>query len=195
LRRKPVAIVLITIIIVSVATLLLYNQISELKSQIEELKAQNGELQEQNRELQNQTSKLQNQNDILKLKVNGQKIGISFFSLNGYDNPVGVMWNTKFIVRVQNNSTKDVSGLTLTFNIVSNYTIKRELYLFQPNTTGLKVGEKYDLGILKQGETQEVQGIIWNNLGDSAKLRGSTFMVTLKLADVILDESSIPSAG
>jgi cell division protein FtsL len=47
MKRKALAIVLITVIAVSVATLLLQNQISDLQNQISELQAQNEKLQEQ----------------------------------------------------------------------------------------------------------------------------------------------------
>lgn len=206
------SIILVIIIALSSFIVLSLNQINELQNQNSTLKTQAGELQNQtntlqtqndklqyqNIELQNQTNTLQNQVSELKeqnsyLTNHSIYARITGFRLNGIDNPVGVMWNTKFIVEVLNNETSDVNGLTITFNIIdSAFDVHREIEMYQPYVRGyVQMGETLVLGLLNQKETIEMNGVIMNNLDDDAKLRGSTFVVTLKLGDIVLDEARI----
>ena len=180
---KKTAICIVLIAFISVACIT-YFFLNNLQNQNNTLKAQLSELQNQVDELKEQNSYLQN-------------VRITFFSLSGYNNYVGLIWNYGFIVRIQNNLTIPASGLTLTFNVISNYTIDRKISIFDPLQgytaweRDLKVGESYDLGIFSQGETKEVRGEIWNNPDDVSKLRGSSFVATLRLNGAFLDERTI----
>jgi cell division protein FtsB len=151
-------------------------EVQELEEKISNLQLQNEQLREQNGLLQNQTVRILN------------------FTLDGYDNPVGLVWSTKFIVEIQNNEPREIENATLTFNILSSFDIARELSLLdsQHNVIdwSLSPKEPFIMGVLKQGVTL-LRGVIWNSLDDSAKLRGSTFVATLKLGDYVLDEASI----
>jgi len=156
------------------------------------------DLQNQNNTLKAQLSDLQNQVDVLNEQNNYlQNVRITSFSLSGYNNYVGLIWNYVFSVKIQNNLTTPVKGLTLTFNIISNHTIDRRISIFDPLQgytaceRDLKVGESYDLGNFSQGEMKEVRGEIWNNLEDVSKLRGSSFVATLRLNGIVLDERTI----
>jgi hypothetical protein len=147
-------------------------------------------------DLENKNNDLEIMNDNLQNKINQlQTLRIESLQFNGYDNPVGVVWNYKFLIKVLNNGTSDVDGLALTYNISSNYNIDREVDIYDPhqgsNVVSWELEEPYILGIIEQGETKEVYGLIWNNLDDSAKLRGSTFIVTLKLEDTVIDQTAI----
>lgn len=62
MRKKALALVLIAIIVVSVATVLIHNQISDQQNKISALLAQNRELQDQNSGLREQIGALQLQN-------------------------------------------------------------------------------------------------------------------------------------
>lgn len=184
------------VIIVVLCTVVWFslNQVNELQNQNRALQEQNGALQDQNRELQDKNKELQDQNSYLQSNAIPTKIKISNFSTNGVDSWGGVSWSTKFIVKIENNETKNVDGVTLTFNILSSYNIKREIIFFGSNGVyvgEIKVGESYAVGILKQGETKEINGEIENNFADDAKLSGSHFIATLKLGDIILDEAII----
>jgi len=178
-KKIAASAVIIVIVVASIAAWLVNNQISDLQSQ--------------NSDLQNQVNELQDQNKELQEQLTAQKVMITTFFITGHSNPGGIMWNTDFIVRIQNNGTRDVHGLYLTFNVISNYTVERGLYMFQPYVAELKMGEHYEIGTLKQGETQEIQGQILNNMVDSMKLSGSSFVVTLKLNNSVVDTFTIPS--
>jgi DNA-binding protein YbaB len=177
-KKIAASVILIAIIVASVASWFVNNQISELQIQ--------------NGDLQNQVNELQDQNKELQEQLTAQEVMITTFFITGHSNPGGIMWNTDFIVRIQNNGTRDVHGLYLTFNVISNYTVERGLYMFQPYVGGIKMGEHYEIGTLKQGETQEIQGQILNNMVDSMKLSGSSFVVTLKLNNSVVDTFTIP---
>ena len=58
------------------------------------------------------------------------KVKITYFDLNGYDNPVGIIWNVKFIVRILNNGTTEAKNMTLTFNTNSTYIMDRQVAIF-----------------------------------------------------------------
>jgi hypothetical protein len=121
---------------------------------------------------------------------------ITYFSLNGYDNPVGTVWNYKFILKVFNNASTPINGLTVTFNITNGEAMNRTIELYKPpggpSIISITPGESYPLDTINAGETTEVYGLIWNNLLDCAKLRGTNFVATIKLNGIILDERSIP---
>jgi hypothetical protein len=147
-------------------------------------------------DLENKNNDLENLNDSLQNKISLlQTLRIESLQFNGYDNPVGVVWNYKFLIKVLNNGASDVDGLALIYSFSSNYNIDRAVDIYDPHQgsdiISWELEKPYILGIVKQGETIEVYGLIWNNLDDSAKLRGSTFIVTLKLEDTVIDQTAI----
>ncbi len=122
---------------------------------------------------------------------NPSLIKIANFSFTGYYNPVNQEWNYQFQVQVQNEQTSVNNGATLTFDILNNYTMHRQIVIGEPTVRYLPPGEQYLLGTIKPGEKITVNGFIENNLGDDAKLRGSTFVAYLKVNNTLFDEKSI----
>jgi len=123
-------------------------------------------------------------------------VKITDFHLTGYNNPVGVVWNSAFVLKYLNNGKTDVSNVTITFDINSTYNMDREIEVFNSThphyyIASFAMGESYPLGIIKAGEAKEFYGDICNNLDDSAKIRGFTFMVILKSNDTILDQATV----
>jgi hypothetical protein len=184
---------LVIIIVLSSAVWILNNQLNEIQNQNNKLETQISDLVNQVEEFENQNSQLQDQNSQLRdlLKVNDKSVWISNLSLNGYISYVSLDWNTIFTVGIQSNSSLPLDGLYLTFNVVSNYTVDREVWIYEPYYAVLGMGDQYDFGVLNYGKTVEVKGIIRNFLDDRAKLRGSSFVVNLKLAGIAIDEKTI----
>ncbi len=117
---------------------------------------------------------------------------INNFTLTGIDNPVGLVWNTEFSLGIFNNGTIDAENLTIIFSSNSTYNLERDISLF--NSTryylkDIKMTETYAIGTIKVGETKQVDGEIWNNLLDDAKIRGFVFIATLKIDDKVIDEA------
>jgi|WetSurMetagenome_2_1015567.scaffolds.fasta_scaffold06904_2 hypothetical protein len=169
----------------------LQNKNNQLEDQAANYQAQISELENQTTILQNRISELQFQNSLLQ----NNTVRISNFTLNGIDNPVGLVWNIKFIAKIRSDYALDVDGLTLTLNINSNYNIERAIDMQDSNGNivkwDLQEGEPYAVGVVKQGETKEIYGYIWNDLNDSAKLSGAVFVATLKIGNIVLDEARI----
>jgi regulator of replication initiation timing len=169
MKRKALAIVLITVIAVSVATLLLHNQISDLQNQISELQEQNEELQEQNSELQDQLIELENMIDIVRdVKIT------DFEWIGGYHHLGQVNLFQNFKVTIENMGNNTVSGLTLSVKLLSVRT-KAEVdeYTTQINIT-------------RAGQIVEISGFVSVGvIGSYAHT--AVGVVTLSLGDVLLD--------
>jgi hypothetical protein len=124
-------------------------------------------------------------------------VTVTSFNLNGYYNPVGVVWIDMFNLTYTNNGTTDVDNITITFTTNSTSEISREIEVFDPvpnqNNTirSFAMGEPYSLGNLKADETKEFIGGIWNYLGDSSKVHGFAFTAILKSNDTFLDQATI----
>jgi hypothetical protein len=168
------------------------SQLQENSSNVEKLQSQNDELRKQILSLQNQTNQLKEQNSYL------QALRITKFAITGANTNanVGVLWAPIFSITVSNSQPANVSGATLTFTIISNSSLNRTL-LFPvqysyglPYGPELRVGDTFRLGVLKQGENQ-MDGEILNDLADSARIKHSTLIVTLRIGDLIVDEASI----
>lgn len=133
----------------------------------------------------------------LIIHVEAASVGIVDFSLNGYYNPVGVVWIDMFNLTCTNSGKIDVDNLTITFATNSTFEISREIDVFEPvpnqNNTirSFVMGEPYFLGTIKANETKEFIGGIWNYLGDTSKMHGFAFTATLKSNDILLDQETI----
>jgi hypothetical protein len=125
------------------------------------------------------------------------EVYITDFYLNGYYNPVGVVWIDMFNLTYTNNGTTDVDNITVTFTTNSTFEISREIDVFEPvpnqNNTirSFVMGEPYSLGNIKANETKEFIGGIWNYLGDSSKVHGFAFTATLKSNETLLDQETV----
>ena len=167
MKRKTLAFVLIVVIALSVASWLVYNQISDLQNQISELKSQNDELEDQIGRLQNQNSVLQ---DRLNETYGASPVHIASVKMIGWSPIGGLTIASKVNVTVQNHGFTDLSGLALTVRLVNNNT---------------EVGNGYVQQIdgLRAGESREFSGNIFYGLGSSFQIESR-----LKLGDVVLDE-------
>jgi FtsZ-binding cell division protein ZapB len=127
MKRKALAIILLTIIALSIAAWFVHTQISELQTQIGVLQAQNSELQDQNNGLQDQISELQNQKsslqDRLRELLGAPSVKIIAFSWEGGFNPyVGLLLAYPVNVTIQNKDVKPASGLVLSVKLVNKFT-------------------------------------------------------------------------
>jgi hypothetical protein len=124
-------------------------------------------------------------------------VTVTSFNLNGYYNPVGVVWIDMFNLSYTNNGKIDVDNITINFTTNSTFEISREIAVFEPapnqnNTVrSFVMGDPYSLGNIKANETKEFIGGIWNYLGDSSKVHGFAFNATLKSNDTFLDQATI----
>jgi hypothetical protein len=167
MKRKALALILIVVIALSVASWLVHNQISDLQNQISEQKSQNDELQDQIRILQHQNSVLQYR---LNETYGASPVHITSVKNIGWTPLGGLTIASKVNVTVQNHSFTDLSGLTLTVRLVNNNT---------------EVGNGYVQQIdgLRAGESREFSGNIFYGLGSSLQIESR-----VKLGDVVLDE-------
>jgi hypothetical protein len=127
-------------------------------------------------------------------------VTITNFNLTGYDNPVGVVWNDMFLLTYVNNGTTDIDNTTITFATNSTFEMSREIGVFDSVPPHNYIGrfmmrESYPLGIIKANETKDFHGCIWNVLGDTAKVHGSSFTAVLKSNDTLLDQATIYLPG
>jgi hypothetical protein len=178
MKRKALALALVMIVALSLATWFVYSQISQLQNQIGELQAQNSELQEQNRDLQNQTDELQNQlSELQKLIDYAQDVKITAFKWVGGFNPViGMALAHPVQVTIENMGVYDVSGLTLAVKLV-----------YVDTQTEVGQGFTKQIGVIHAGEILGFGGEIWATLG-SWSADSAVCVSTLTLGDVVLDE-------
>jgi hypothetical protein len=167
MKRKALALILIIVIALSVASWLVYNQISDLQNQIGELRTQNDELEDQIGKLQNQNSLLQ---DRLIETYRASPVHIISVKMIGWTPIGGLTIGSRVNVTVQNNGSADISGLTLTVRLVNNNT---------------EIGRGYAQQIdwLRAGMSREFSGNIFYGLGSSFEIESR-----VKLGDVVLDE-------
>ena len=177
MKRTAFAIVLITVIAVSVATLLVHNQISDLQNQISELQAQNNELEEQNEELQKQNSELQDQ--LIELEnmsdvVPDVKI-TDFEWIGGYHHLGQVNLFQNFKVTIENMGNNNVSRLSLSVKLFS---VRTDAEIDEYTT---------QINIIRAGQIVEISGFV--SVGDIGSYAHTAVgVITLSLGDVLLDQ-------
>lgn len=123
-------------------------------------------------------------------------VKITSFSLTGYNNRVGVVWNPSFALNYTNFEDSRVDNLTLTFTTNSTYEMEREISIFSPipphyYIAGSTMEQPIALESLNGEETKTFYGEVWNSLDDSSKLHGFAIIATLKWQDVILEKSFV----
>ena len=98
-----------------------------------------------------------------------------FFSLGGWRNPVGVTLEVVFNVTVENTGISDIDGLTLE---IKRLNLEEDAY---------NITKRLD--ILHAGETTEIQDSIITGIDHyAAEFLNRSFVATLKLGEVVLDE-------
>jgi hypothetical protein len=124
MKRKVLAIVLIVIIALALASWFVNNQFSSLQKQNSELQARNSELENQNGILENQTIWLQDQNQQLQEHLGNYSspVKIIAFKWQGGYFPVGglAVPNTASVT-IKNYAPVNICGLTLSARLVKNY--------------------------------------------------------------------------
>jgi regulator of replication initiation timing len=177
MKRKALALILIITIVLSVASWLVYNQISDLQNQISELQAQNEELEEQNEELQEQNSELQDQ--LIELEnmsdvVPDVKI-TDFEWIGGYHHLGQVNLFQNFKGTIENMGNNNVSRLSLSVKLLS----------FRTNA---EIGEyTTEIDIIRAGQIVEISGFV--SVGDIGSYAHTAVgVITLRLGDVLLDQ-------
>lgn len=190
MKKIALAIVLISIIILSSATWLVNSQITELKSQNNELQTQNSQLQVENNDLQNQIREQQMQNKE-KLDRLGDftyqlsltrhlLVKITAFTWIGGFNPIGgVTVSHPVNVTVQNNDVIPVCGLTLTVRLLDK-------------NLGTQIGTEGQSRIdrINAGESQVIVGYALTilKIDGSSSLNNAACVATLTVGSVVLDE-------
>jgi heme/copper-type cytochrome/quinol oxidase subunit 2 len=192
MKRTALAIVLITVIALSVATWLVHNQISDLQNQIGDLQAQNSELQDQNSDLQEQIGELQLQNrekqDRLAdftfelAKERHLRVEITAFQWIGGFNPIGGLWLGHPVnVTVQNDDVVPLSGLKL-------------WVVLAHENTGAEIGTGgITIDRLNAGESREIyiDAMSGPRTSLSTSLSSDAVcVIRLTAADVVLDEET-----
>ncbi|MDD3791694.1 MAG: hypothetical protein PHY74_01025 [Candidatus Bathyarchaeota archaeon] len=127
-------------------------------------------------------------------------VTITSFNYTGSSNPVGVVWNDMFLLTYVNNEAIDVYNTTISFCTNSTFEMSRSIGVFDSTPPHYYIGdflmgEKYSLGLIKANETSEFHGCIWNSLGDTSKVHGAAFIVTLESNGTLLDQETIYLQG
>jgi hypothetical protein len=185
-RTAALAIILITVIALSIVTWYVHNQISDMQNQVGDLQVQKSELQDHNRDLEEQIAELQLQDrekqdrladfthELAKERHLGVKIR-AFTWDGGFYPMVCVTLSHPINVTVQNDEIIPVSGLTLTFTLVSK-------------DRGTQIGSQGATRIdrLNAGESREIGGAVYATIGTS--LDDAVCVVTLTVGNIVLDE-------
>ena len=171
-ERKALAIIAVTIVALLVGTLFIYIQINELQNQIGKLKAKISELQEQNSELQNQLSELH--------EAIG-KVKIVALSVEGWNNPGGLMYVKPFNVTIQNNGIHDAYGITLNCKITGNQSsLSYNFHYADPleNTQD----------VIHAGESRVMRVFLETSLELVSRFSGCNLVALLMFSNIVLDE-------
>jgi hypothetical protein len=156
LRTKILAIILVAVIALSLATWLVHNQISELQAQ--------------NSELRNQLNHV-------------NRVNITDFSSGGWTNPVGVAMEIGFHVAILNTGINDVGGVTLEIKRldldVDPFNITRTVGILHAGET-TEIGELYIVISIKQyaDEFRDSEFVATLKLGDAILDVSSPLQIT-----------------
>jgi FtsZ-binding cell division protein ZapB len=174
----------VSIIVLVVATLFIFNEFNSLQTQITNLQTQNRELESQNSNLQNQTSLLQDQNHELQDRINKFSVqaNITAFTADmSWYNPVGVTMVVFFDFTVQNTGTIDISNATLEVQRITNGT---DTFVTYDYINGNEI-------TLHPNETRQIRVGVFTNLDHYTEVINSSFIASIKLNGNILDERKL----
>jgi type II secretory pathway pseudopilin PulG len=180
-KRNALAIVLVAIIALALASWLVNNHSSSLQTQNSELQAQNSELENQIRILQNQTIRLQNQYEQLQRNLGNSSSSvkiIAFEWLGGGYVLGGVTWFTPVSVTIRNYAPFSVGGLTLSARLV------RESDGAELGSGDPYINTNIDFGALN---TRKIDGGILSSVGVGVE-PGVVAVVTIMSGNTVLDE-------
>lgn len=126
-------------------------------------------------------------------------VHLSNFQFTRFFAAEGLSWHAGFVIEITNNETVRVDDLTLTFVSESPYDMNRTVGFY--NNVGpysqryVVMGQPCFLDSLEQGETMVLSDYIINNMGDSYRIRGYDFVVTLRIGDTVLDQATTMIPG
>jgi hypothetical protein len=122
-------------------------------------------------------------------------VHISDFHFTNFFPAEGLSWNAGFVIAVTNNETVSVENLTLTFVSESPYNMTRTVGFYNntypSNQRYVEMGQPCLLGPLEQGETKVFYGYIQDNMDDYYKIRGYTFVATLRIGNTVFDQATV----
>ena len=187
MNRTALAIFLIAVIALSVATWFVNNQICDLQNKVDVLQAQNSELQDQNSDLEEQIGELQLQNrekqDRLNdftnelAKVRHLRVEITDYSREG-DGPIGgLAFISNIYVIIKNNDVIPVSGLTISVALVNK-------------DNGVQIGDTgvITMGRLNAGESANVTVPVMYSISSLSLISTAECVIVLKAGNIILDQ-------
>jgi hypothetical protein len=191
-KKIAASVILIAIIVASVASWFVNNQISELQ-------IQNSDLQKQVNELQDQNRKLQEQLRVLEDSIEGVRILAFEWTDSGGPGPGGTAWSRNFNITLQNLGESAVEGLSVDVKLLVNGNeLLSSTGLYSPGIIGYTaVFGGYD-GKLNAGETRALRGAflsglytleeahVWDQGGRKA------FSVRVTMNSTLLDELLLP---
>jgi len=186
-RKIALGAAVAAVALLTLSAWLVYAQFSSLQAQIADLQAQNIQLEGQLGEVQNQTGSLESQNselvrqlgDLTKQLALERHLSVEIKSLwhrDYWSAFGGLLVDYPFNVTVRNNDVITLSGVTLT---VKTYSGIQEI--------GWTHSSEIDL--LLAGEERVVSGSAVVPITAPSNL---TYVATLKAADVVLDEFTLP---
>ncbi len=196
--KRLVAVLLITIVILGVASGFLVYQNIEMQNQNSELRNLNSEIQNQldaqqiqNSELENQIINLQNQSSELEVqilelenRVNELEnpvydVDITSFSVDEtWDNPVGVTLVFDAYITIKNNGNNDVAGLVV--------------FVKRMGDVNHLLGDGYTLiSPLEAGEERDIHVDIWTSIAVAWSHKPIFHLATLRLGTIIVDEYTL----
>jgi chaperonin cofactor prefoldin len=174
-KKIAASAVIILIVIVSIATWLVNNQISGLQSQNSDLQEQIDELQDQINSLKDQNSELQSQLNELENINAAHDVKITAFAwVGGYSSLGQVNLFQSYRVTIKNMGNNNVSGLTLYVELLSVGTDR---------TIGDYTSQ---IDFIHAGEIVEIGGLVSvGRIGSYAHT--AVGVITLTVGDVLLD--------
>ena len=163
MKRRILAVILLTVIALSIFPWLVYN---DLQFQVYELQVQNRELQER---INNQLQKMDYRVNISDVVI--EKGGI----------PVYPLYWMIVEITIKNVGLYDVGGVTLTYKIEANQSIDYSLWWLGPE----------QVGVIHVGESKLIRLQIETKFFELVKFSGQKLIITLMLDNRILDEKTI----
>jgi regulator of replication initiation timing len=186
MNKKIAAVFTAIIVILSVASIVMHSQVSELQARVSHLETQNVELQTQNSTLQTQLNELQLQNqeqqdrlsDLTYQLALGRHLKVEIIQAHcslGWSPIGGVTVSHPTNVTVVNNDSMPLFGLTATFSFVDK-------------NSGVQIGREMSMEIqrLDAGESQVVNGGVLVEL--NVNLDNAICKITLSKGSIVLDE-------
>jgi SMC interacting uncharacterized protein involved in chromosome segregation len=177
-KKIAASAVIILIVIVSIATWLVNNQISELQSQNSDLQEQIDELQDQINSLKDQNSELQSQLNELENINAAHDVKIAAFEWIGDYHSLGqVNLFQNYKVTIQNIGSNNASGLTLSVKLLST-------------ATKATIDEHtYQINTISAGQIMEISGDV--SVGEiRSYVPTAVGETTLTAGDVLLDQQT-----